>query len=134
MTQVIVAQNCPRCGAEPKVMYDVGIGCPYCVDMFAMPKLTGTYEDAIIEWNKLGVRNYAIESEGKIYIEADALIDWLDKMIEKHSMKIIRKDLDGNIIEEFPSYITGRGQNYNDCKRRVEKMVRGLRLKDGVEE
>ena len=93
-----------------------------------------SYEDAIIEWNKLGIRHYSIESEGKIYIEADTLIDWLDKLIDKNSMKIIHKDMAGNIISEFQSYMTETGESYNNCKRRVEKMVKGIRLKDGVEQ
>ena len=134
MTDVIVAQNCPRCGAEPKVMYDVGIGCPYCVDMFAMPKLTETYEDVIIEWNKLGILNCSIAVDGKTYIEADVLIEWLDKRIDANTIKTCLKDENGKVTEWWPDMRTHEGEIYYGCKRRVEKMVRGLRLKDGVEE
>lgn len=59
MTKVIVAQNCPRCGAEPvaytsKHSMGTCIHCPDkdCIDN-GMKVSGATVEDATIEWNKV---------------------------------------------------------------------------------
>lgn len=128
----IKAQNCPRCGAEPVNMYD-WLACPKCTDMYAVPAFDETPDDVVVKWNKLGIKRCTVQFNDKVYVDADMLLEWLDKKIEPHVMKCCMKDADGNIIEEYPDYIAHDGQIYGECMRRVERMKKGIRTVDGVE-
>lgn len=133
MTKVIVAQNCPRCGAEPRNPSGYFLECPNCPDMYAYPDFNETFEDCIIKWNKLGVKRPIVFND-KTYIDADVLLDWLNEMIEPFIMRITYKDMDGNIIKQYPDSIHGDGLIFDLMKRKVEQMKAGVKTVDGVEE
>lgn len=60
--------------------------------------------------------------DGRVYIDAQSLLDWVESKLDPYKARLIHRDADGNILRE-EEYLTVDGKPYSDFKREIQKRM-----------
>lgn len=61
-------------------------------------------------------------TDGRTYIDAQSLLDWVESKLEPYKARSIHRDADGNILSE-EDYITVDGKPYDKFRREILKRM-----------
>lgn len=68
-------------------------------------------------------RDSSVVVDGRVYIDAQSLLDWVESRLEPYKARLIHRDADGNILRE-EDYITVDGRLYDKFRREILKRMK----------